>query len=141
MEITDKTISTLFKAFVLFAAIFSICVGPWGSDAFDALFGQEIKTTIQYISGTAAFITLILYLSAKAKIKRSLLKSGNTYYTESASKYIKAESVTPNTAELAIKNGTLIKRNNSLKYTRTDPEGIKHIILTDKNGVVSEVAR
>ncbi len=140
MEITDKITSTLFKIFVLFTAIFSICVGPWGSDAFGALFGQEIKIVIQYISGALAFITLILYFSAKNKIKRSLIKHGNTYYTPSASKFINTESITPEIIELAIKNGSCIKHNNSHRHTWTTPESIKYIIITSKDGVVLEVA-
>ena len=87
-----------------------------------------------------SLITFILYLSEKNKFNRSIKKLGNNYYTQPAVDFIKKENISPETVDNIIKAGSVIKRNDSLKYTWTNPEGIKYIIITNTKGVVSEVA-
>ncbi len=135
-----KNTSIFFNIFILSFSIFAISAGPWSSDILGALFEENTKRYILIISGCVSLITFILYLSEKNKFNRSIKKLGNNYYTQPAVDFIKKENISPETVDNIIKAGSVIKRNDSLKYTWTNPEGIKYIIITNTKGVVSEVA-
>ncbi len=136
-----KNTSIFFKIFILSFAIFAIGIGPWSSDILGTLFEETTKRNILILSGCVSLIAFILYLSEKNKSKRSIKKLGNNYYTQSAIDFIKNENISPETVDDIIKAGSVIKRNGSLKYTWTNSEGIKYIIITNTKGIVSGVAR
>jgi len=136
-----KNTSIFFNIFILSFAIFAIGIGPWSSDILAALFDEVTKHYILIISGSVSLITFILHLSEKNKSKRSIKKLGNNYYTQSAADFIKKEKISPETVDNIIKAGSVTKRSDSLKYTWTNSEGIKYIIITNTKGIVSEVAR
>ncbi len=114
--------------------------GAWGADVLGFFFKEETKKYILIASAIISIIAFILYLSEEIKLKHSIKKLGNNYYTLSAIDFINNKNIPPETIDNIIKVGSVIKRNNSLKYTWTNPKGIKYIIITNAKGVVLEVA-
>ena len=133
-----KNTSIFFIIFIL-SSIILVGTGAWGADVLGFFFEADTKKYILIISGCISVVAFILYLSDEIKSKRSLKKLGNNYYTQSAADFIKNKDISPETIDNIIKVRTVIKRSDSHKYTWTNSEGIKYIIITDTKGVVSEV--
>ena len=134
-----KSTSIFFIIFVL-SFIILVGSGAWGADVLGFFFEKETKKYILIISASISIIAFILYLSEDIKYKRSIKKLGNNYYTQSAFDFINNKGISPETIDKIINVGSITKRNDSLKYTWTNQEGTKYIIITNKKGVVSEVA-
>jgi len=134
-----KSTSIFFMIFIT-SIIVLVGTGAWGADVLGFFFEKVTKEYILIISGGISLVSFILYLSEDIKFKRSTKKLGNNYYTQSAADFINNKNISPKIVDNIIKTGSVTKRADSLKYTWTNQEGIKHIIITNKKGVVTEVA-
>ncbi len=132
--------TSIFFIISILSFIALVGSGAWGADVLGFFFEEKTKKFILISSAIISVIAFILYLSEEIKLKRSTKKIGNSYYTQSAINFINNKNISPETIDNIIKVGSVIKRNDSFKYTWTNPEGIKYIIITNAKGVVSEVA-